>query len=160
MEFTLTDQTHKPFDSQQLKGKVWVGSIFFATCPSTCRMQNQQVQKLQHEFKDQGLQLVSITCDPEVDTPEKLLQYARLFNADSKVWHFLTGDIELIRKVGGRRFGITVDQKVHSDRLVLMGRDGEVIGTYRSLLPDQVVKLRSKLSELLSDRGDAESASE
>jgi cytochrome oxidase Cu insertion factor (SCO1/SenC/PrrC family) len=123
-------------------------------------MQNQQVQKLQDEFKDQGLQLVSITCDPEVDTPEALGRYARLFNADPQVWHFLTGDIELIRKVGGRRFGITVDQKVHSDRLVLLDRDGDVVGTYRSLLPDQMVKLRSKLTELLSQEGNATLGSE
>ena len=66
-------------------------SFFFAQCPSTCYNQNMKLQQLQARFADRGLKLVSITCDPQTDTPAVLTEYARMFNADQQHWHFLTG---------------------------------------------------------------------
>ncbi|HEY6565018.1 MAG TPA: SCO family protein, partial [Pirellulaceae bacterium] len=67
-EFQLTDQEGNAFHSKSLDGKIWVGSIFFADCPSVCRTQNQRIAELQSEFGAQGVELVSITCDPKHDT--------------------------------------------------------------------------------------------
>ena len=145
-DFTLTDQKGRSFNSADLKGKVWVGSIFYASCPSTCRIQNTRVQELQKRFGDGGVQFVSVTCDPANDTPSKLNDYSKLFAADEEKWHFLTGDLELIKKIGGQGFGITVDDKVHSDRLILFDRDGRMVKTYRSLEPDQFAELIEELT--------------
>ena len=73
-DFVLTDQHGKEFDSTSLRGKVWVGSVFFSSCPSTCRALNLQVSRLQQEYGDRGVEFVSITCDPDRDTPQKLAE--------------------------------------------------------------------------------------
>ncbi len=148
-DFVLTDQTGGDFDSTTLKGKVWVGSIFFATCPSTCRMQNMRVAELQQRFGEQGVEFVSITCDPENDTPAALSDYSKKFGAQQDKWHFLTGDLGLIKRIGGEKFGITVDDKVHSDRLILFDREGKLVGTYRSLEPEQFAQLVKELKRLV-----------
>lgn len=70
VDFDLTDQYGRPFSSDSLKGKVWVGGVFFSSCTSVCRAQNQQMAKLQEKYADQGIELVAITCDPDRDTPE------------------------------------------------------------------------------------------
>ncbi len=160
-DFVLTDQAGRAFDSTTLKGKVWVGSIFFATCPSTCRMQNMRVAELQQRFGAQGVEFVSITCDPANDTPAALSDYSKKFGAQQDRWHFLTGDLGLIKRIGGEKFGITVDDKVHSDRLILFDREGQLVGAYRSLEPEQFSELVKELKRLVGEpAADAESAGE
>ena len=149
--FQMTDQTGTEFDSKSLDGKIWIGSIFFSQCPSTCRIQNMRVAELQKRFGDKGVEFVSITCDPENDTVAALKDYSKTFDAESDKWHFLTGDLDLIKQVGGEKFGITVDDKVHSDRLILFGKDGGLIGTYRSLEAKQFAELIDEVSLLLGE---------
>ena len=149
-EFQMTDQLGRKFHSDQLKGQIWVGSIFFSKCPSTCRMQNAEVSKLQTEYADKGVRFVSITCDPEHDTVATLAEYARMFNANPDQWYFLTGKYSEAERIGNTMFGITVQPETHSDRLVLINREGKVHSTHRSMLFDDVRKLREELDKLLA----------
>lgn len=160
VEFSFVDQNGKRFESKTLDGKLWVGSIFFSSCPSTCRAQNMKVADLQDRYRGKDVEFVSITCDPDVDTPAALNGYAQKFAADAERWHFLTGDLDLIKRVGGNRFGITVDDKVHSDRLVLFDREGNRVDSYRSLEPDQFVALTKELDRRLGEGSDADEATE
>ena len=62
--FKLTDQEGKEFNSESLKGKVWVGSIFFASCPGPCYKLNQALANIQADHSLADVRFVSITCDP------------------------------------------------------------------------------------------------
>jgi len=156
--FELTDQRGKKYDTSVLQGKIWVASVFFASCPSVCRTQNTQVAKLQARYGEQGVEFVSITCDPDRDTPAALAKYSQLFAADPDKWHFLTGDFQKIRKVGNEMFHIAVDREVHSDRLILVGRDGMIVGTFRSTQLDEFSKLVETMDQMLSEESALESA--
>ena len=149
--FQMVDQLGRKFHSDQLRGKIWVGSIFFANCPSTCRMQNAEVAKLQAEYAEKGVEFVSITCDPENDTVVKLAEYARMFNANPEKWHFLTGDYAEAERIGNTMFGITVQPETHSDRLVLINRAGKVHSTHRSMLFEDLKNVRKELDKLLAE---------
>lgn len=151
IEFSFLDQNGNRFESKSLDGKLWVGSIFFSSCPSTCRAQNMRVEELQDRYVGKDVEFVSITCDPEIDTSPTLNSYAQKFSADAERWHFLTGDLQLIKRVGGTRLGITVDDKVHSDRLVLFDRQGNRVNSYRSLEADQFVALTKEIDRRLAD---------
>ncbi len=165
--FSFLDQNGKRFASKSLDGKVWVGSVFFSSCPSTCRAQNMKVAELQERYKDQPVEFVSLTCDPDVDDSATLNQYAAKFSADAERWHFLTGDLEQIKRVGGNRLGVAVDGKVHSDRLVLFDRDGKRVDSFRSLDVDQFQALKKEIDRQLarpakvdaSPKGDGSGAS-
>ncbi len=152
LEFELTDQDGQAFHSETLHGKVWIGSVFFSSCASTCRSQNAQIAKLQRKYGDRGVQFVSITCDPETDTPDVLKPYAKLFGAEHDKWTFLTGDFDLIAKIGREKLGISVDHKVHSDRLVLFDGEGSTHGAYGSTDINQFNKLETEIEKLLDDR--------
>ncbi len=149
-DFLLTDQTGEAFDSQSLEGKIWVGSVFFSSCPSTCRMQNLRVAELQKLYGDEGVEFVSITCDPERDTVDTLREYARVFNANPERWHFLTGNFDLIRRIGAEKFGIAVEKETHSDRLILFDREGSKVGSYRSTVVEDFDELKETLTSVLS----------
>ena len=94
----LTNQNGEPvrFYTDLIKGKVVVIDSFFATCQGACPKMAAQLSKLQDEFGDRfGKQVffVSITVDPQQDTPEKLKEYAERFKAKPG-WSFVTGTKE------------------------------------------------------------------
>ena len=70
--FQLTQSTGQPFDSRRLDGQVWIGSFFYASCPSICRQQNLRNKELAMELGPRGVKFVSITCDAVTDTPSRL----------------------------------------------------------------------------------------
>jgi len=94
----LINQDGKPvrFYSDVLKGKTVVVNAFFTTCTSVCPPMNRNMEKIQEVLGDRvgrDVFLVSITVDPEVDTPPRLKEYAQKFHAGTG-WIFLTGKKE------------------------------------------------------------------
>jgi len=86
------------FYTDVLKGKTVVVNAFFTTCTSVCPPMNRNMERIQEALGDRvgrDVFLVSITVDPEVDTPARLKDYARKFHAGPG-WIFLTGKKENI----------------------------------------------------------------
>jgi cytochrome oxidase Cu insertion factor (SCO1/SenC/PrrC family) len=150
-DFVLTDRTGKTLDSKRLAGKVYVVNFFFASCPSVCKLQNGAVQKLQEEFADRGVRFLSITCDPEKDSPQALAKYAELFKARPDTWYFLTGDLGYIRRIGAEMYQLAVDKNTHSERLVAVDRAGQVRGAWNWNDPEEMAAMRAKLEELIAE---------
>lgn len=153
--FTLRDQTGEEFSSSQLEGKVWMGAIFFANCPGPCFRENQEIADILRTINDRDFMVVSLTCDPENDTPEALAKYAERFEADPARWKFLTGDLKLIEKVGQRVFRLPVELGVHSERGVVFDRKGRLRGGYHLLQPDRVDLLVKLIRDVLAEPADA-----
>jgi cytochrome oxidase Cu insertion factor (SCO1/SenC/PrrC family) len=147
-DFVLTDQAGNRFDSASLRGKVWVGSFFFTNCPSACWRLNQALSALQQANPASDARFVSITCDPDNDTPEALAKYAQNFHADPARWTFLTGDFDLIRRIGNDFFRVGVDKQTHSDRAFVVDRQGQVRGRFRLTEADQVEMLKKLLAKV------------
>lgn len=149
--FELTERSGETVRSEDLRGQPYVVCFFFSTCPGTCKRQSGEMRLLQSKFKDKPIRLVSISVDPEVDTPEVLKAYAEGFNADPKQWLFLTGDLENIIKVGTEMFYLPgVEKRGHPDRFCLVNAQGELVGSYVWLDSLERELLVAHISELLS----------
>jgi len=149
-DFVLTERSGKSYSSEQLLGHVWVASFFFASCPTTCLQQNQTVQKLANTYQD--VHFVSITCDPESDTPARLQEYASSFQARPDQWVFLTGELNYIRMIGQDAFKVLVDKQTHSNRLLLVDKWGKVRGRFDWNDPRQLETLNKKIVELNQEK--------
>ncbi|MCG8585716.1 MAG: SCO family protein [Pirellulales bacterium] len=149
-EFTLTTQTGAKFDSKSLQGKVWVGSLFFSLCPSECKLQNTAIAQLQKQLAGEDLTWVSITCAPEMDTPAVLTEYAKRFDADPRTWKFLTGSMDTIRRVATKYFKVPFGPQTHSSRLVLIDREGTVVGRYDVFSQSAVERFKEEVKKLTS----------
>jgi len=147
--FTLTERTGQPFDSKNLEGKVWVANFFFASCTANCRKQTSRVAELEKEFGSEGAKFVSITVDPESDTPATLAGYARSFNADPDAWKFLTGDLTYITYIGREMFDVSVTPKGHSESLILVDQNGVVRGYYSWNDPVEIDQMKKTIRGLL-----------
>ncbi len=106
--FTLTSQLGAHVSLDDFRGKVAVVSFIFASCADTCPLLTDKMARVQDELGEmfgKKIIFVSITVDPERDTPEVLKQYAENFGAKPAGWYFLTGAPAAIREVT-RRYGV------------------------------------------------------
>jgi protein SCO1/2 len=111
--FSLTSQDGKPVSLADLRGKVVAVSFIYTQCPDICPMLTQKMVEVQEALgTDFGKKVafVSITLDPEHDTPEVLKDYAQFWGAKPEGWSFLTGSPEAVRDVT-RRYGVFFAKK-------------------------------------------------
>ncbi|MEM9365724.1 MAG: SCO family protein [Planctomycetota bacterium] len=148
-EFELTERSGQQVASEDLLGRPYVVSFFFSTCPASCMQQNQKLRELQGEFEGRGVKFLAISVDPETDTPEVLREYAARFGADKEQWLFLTGDLTYIRQVGSMVFQTPVDKKFHTDRFILVDRQGEIEGFYNWPEKRQFEALKKSIASML-----------
>lgn len=159
-DFELTERSGRSFDSgREMPGHVWVTSVFFASCNSSCRQQNAIVQGLQRRFGERHVRFLSITCDPQHDTPSQLRAYARQFDADPQGWLFLTGDMHYIRRIAAERFEIAAQNDVklgpgHSDQFTVTDKWGNNRGRFLWREPGQVTALEDLVQQLLDESED------
>jgi len=156
--FLLTERDGTLFDSTSLRGKVWLASVFFANCPGPCFRENQAIADVLRAIPDPDFVAVSVTCDPENDTPESLRRYADRFEADGSRWKFLTGDMATIKQIANGTFLLPAEVGVHSERGVLFDRQGRLRGSYHLLQPDRVKLLEKLIREVLDEPVDASAA--
>ncbi len=149
--FQLTDSQGEVFDSATLKGEVWLTSFFFSTCPGSCWQLNQNLKSIQDDPNLAGLTVVSITCDPETDSPEVLAAYAKKLAANHETWKFCTGEFRDIERIGKEQMLATVKRKTHGDSAILIDRSGKIRGTYNVNDPTQLVRLKLEAVDCLAD---------
>ncbi len=135
----LTDQDNKPFGTEQLAGRAYVTSFFFTSCPSICPKIMGAMAKVQART-DADLKLISITVDPQTDTPAQLKSSEAKYGVDPARWRLLTGTDAAIREVvvGGfktfvgdrKQLSDDVFDIAHGARLVLVDGDGGVRGHF------------------------------
>ena len=158
--FDLTERRQAPLRLADLRGKVWVADFMYTSCVEICPLQSAEMARLQAAFADHpDLRLVSISVDPERDTPAVLSAYADKFQADPERWLFATGEPEAVARLAQEGFRLSAASYVagggadytfiHSNRFVLVDRQGRIRGYYRSTDPDDLVRLRRDLTVLL-----------
>src|SRR2546425_1740262 len=157
--FQLTNQNGQPFGSPQLAGKIWIADFIYTTCPGPCPMISSRMSELQKPLEKTGVHLVSFSVDPEKDTPQVLRGYADKLQADPGRWDFLTGPKSAIYKLSHDGFKLAVSDgsdaqgiPVHSTRMVLVDRHGEIRGFYEATAADAVTKLLADTNHLLRDQ--------
>jgi protein SCO1/2 len=157
--FQLTNQEGRPFGLAQLKGKIWIADFIYTMCPGPCPMVSSRMSELQKPLEETDVHLVSVTVDPEHDTPEILRGYAEKLQAQPQRWDFLTGSKEAIYDLSRHGFKLAIDDgtaengtPVHSTRVILVDRRGEIRGYYDALAPDAITKLLADTNHLLREQ--------
>ena len=114
---------------------------------------SSQMHEVQTALAGQDVKLISLTVDPDRDTPEKLAKYAAFYNATPGVWYFLTGPRETLNHLGKDVFKLnSVDGSFdHSTRFVLIDRKYEIRGYYLTSEPDAISRLIADARTILKE---------
>jgi protein SCO1/2 len=140
--YDLVDHHGERFSPETLAGKVWVAGFVFTNCPSTCPAVTRAMGSLRDRYDRLGIdiEMVSISVDPERDTPEVLAAYAKEVGVTSERWRFVTGSASAVGDLVRKGFKLGMDPTpsgedslfdiAHSTQLALVDPNGGVRGFY------------------------------
>jgi protein SCO1/2 len=156
-DFTLTDQSGKNFQFKNLRGKVVVVAFAYTTCPDVCPLITAALRQVQTNLSNgerQNSHLLTVTTDPEIDSPKVLAGYAKRYGAELSGWSFLTGDESTLKSVW-KNFGVGVKRKArglvnHTPLTAIVDRHGVLRFVYIGPSPEVKLVLRDVRS-LMSD---------
>ena len=157
--FQFVNQNGQPFGSAQLAGKIWIADFIYTTCPGPCPMISSRMNELQKPLEKTDVHLVSFSVDSEKDTPDVLHRYAEKLQAEPGRWDFLTGPKSAIYKLSHDGFKLAISDgsdaegiPVHSTRIVLVDRHGQIRGYYDATEGDAVTKLVADTNHLVREQ--------
>lgn len=154
----------------QLRGKVYVVGYQYTECPAGCLGMASVMESLESEFgEDPQFRLVSISVNPEGDTPEKMDAWVKDKGVDSPDWWFLTGDSDEIAKYMLSQFKFYATEEItdpamraaqgpyaHDQRLAIVDGEANIRGYYDVMNPqrggDEIERLRRDLKMVLNPK--------
>ena len=139
--FALTDQTGRAVTEADLDGRVTVVSFFFARCTSICPSLRSNLADVQAAVAgDDGVQILSLTVQPEHDTAAVLAAYAGANGVDADRWRLLTGDRDAIYGLARASFFADVAEGgfLHTETVYLLDAERRIRGVYTGTLPLEV----------------------
>ncbi|WP_042224251.1 SCO family protein [Oceanobacillus manasiensis] len=154
--FQLDDVHGEPFESTN--GKAKLVAFFFTDCPDICPLTMVDLKELQTMLKEENLfgdkvELVSISLDPDNDTPEVITDYAANFQADTKGWKWLRGTPENTKQIAKEfqmQYEIEDDTVLyHSTTMYLLDEKSNIRALYDMAFSDKPVKKEDILEDIV-----------
>ena len=139
-DYPLVDQSRTPRPIGSLQGHRVALTFMYTRCPLAdfCPLMDKRFADLQQQIRQSpelaDVRLVSVTLDPEFDTPAVLDAHAQALGADPGLWHFVTGDRDEVLAFA-KRFGVIAkpgapDTLVHSLRTAVIDPQGHLVTAY------------------------------
>ncbi len=159
----LLDAQSRPFTSDALLGHVTVVDFIFTHCTASCPRLTARMGELQAKLarEGSGTRLVSISVDPDNDTPEVLARYAGDAHADPARWSFVTGPADAVEKAVVAGFKVAASRQakgagesevVHGDWFVLIDPRGNIRGYYPTSTSEEADALWRDVRRAEKDR--------
>src|SRR5437867_4935688 len=153
---TLISDSNKPMQLDAMKDNVTVYDFIFTNCAGTCPMMTSTMRRITSKIeKDAPVRFVSISVDPNRDTPEKLRGYASRVRNDPR-WVFLTGDARTITDLSVNGFklaasGSTSEAVLHSSKFAIADKHGVIRDYYGATNDDSVEHVTTVVHDLLRE---------
>ncbi len=163
-DFTLINQTGDSVSLVSLDSNIKVVNFFFTRCGTICPIISGQVKRVADNFsKEENLNFLSITVDPEYDRVSVLKKYSESMDSYTENWNFLTGDKAYIYDLAIKNFKLPVadasvydstivdvdDAFIHSDKVLLLDSKNFIRGIYEGTDKDDMARLLVEIKVLL-----------
>lgn len=154
---TLQSSRGDEVSLEDLEGKVVIYDFIFTRCAASCPMMTAKMGELAMALGSDEVRFVSISVDPEWDTPEVMSQYRDAVTTDDR-WVFLTGTREQVREISVDGFKLAAEPPgesvesgpiVHSTKFILSDRSGTIRGYYDSISREALKQLEMDSKRLL-----------
>ncbi len=150
--FELINTQSQIVSNTDLKGKVWVADFVFTTCAGPCPVMTENLAWIHRSYLlEKEVSLVTVTVNPDYDSPQVLKEYAAKHKADTASWHFLTGTKEAIHDLAhkGFKLGDPENPVFHSPHMVLVDQQGQIRGYYNGTEDKEIKRLFKDIARLL-----------
>ena len=147
-DFKLTNQNGKEITQANYEDKIYVADFFFTTCQDICPVMTKNMYQLQEELKnDNEILLLSHTVIPEVDTVERLKEYAIENKVDDSKWNLVTGDKKQIYELARKSYLAVEDSNfnefdmIHTENFMLIDKEKQIRGFYDGTNSEEINRL-------------------
>lgn len=159
-DFEFLNQDSAWLSSDDITGKIWVAEYFFTTCGSICPKMNQQMKRVQANFKgDKEVVILSFTVTPEIDTVAQMKKHADFLGAQLPQWQLLTGDKAKLYRLARRSFfllkpaeaanlGDAGNDFIHTNNFVLVDQQRRIRGYYDGTDAKEVDRMMRDIQRL------------
>ncbi len=160
-DFEFVNQYGDTVTQKNIADKIVVVNYFFTTCGSICPIMNDQMKRVQTEFRqDDWLMLMSHTVWPEGDSVPRLYDYSLKYEAIPTKWWFLTGTKADLYTAARKSYLIVPDENdpnydhgnesdfIHTENFVLVDPDKKIRGMYDGTNPDEIADLIKDIYDL------------
>jgi len=149
--FAMTDSQGRSFDSNRLAGRVWAVDFIYTSCPGPCPRMTSEMHRVEQQVKDDAdVVLISISVDPEHDSPPVLNDFAHKFGGPANNWYFLAGTPATVHLLAHDTFkvGDVISNMDHSTKFMLVDKHGNLRGYYSSEEADGIASLVRDIAAL------------
>jgi protein SCO1/2 len=154
-DFSMTDSNRQPFTRKMLNGSVWVIDFIYTNCPAACPRMTSKMHKLADQLQgDDNVGLLSMSVDPDRDTPPVLTRFAQRYGGPTAQWHFLTGTPSTVHLLAYTTFhvGDIIGKMEHETYFILVDKKGDIRGYYSSFNTEDMQKLLKDVNALREAR--------
>ena len=153
--FQMTDSNGRPFRREMLAGSVWIVDFIYTNCPAECPRMTSRMHRISEQVEgEDNLGLLSISVDPDRDTPAALTRFAQRYGGPTAQWHFLTGTPSTVHLLAYTTFhvGDIIGRMEHATHFILVDKQGNIRGYYSSFDADGMNKLLADANALRNAR--------
>lgn len=163
-DFSLVDQNGKAVNQTIFDGRVTIVDFIFTSCPLQCPAMTGSLWAVGEELKNMPVRFLSMSIDPDRDTPERLKKYAADYGIDPGRWPFLTGGKDVVRNIVRNALmfevsdnpdsqvtladGSTMPNIIHPPHFVLVGPNRQVLGIFYYQDSAQMDRLKDRARRL------------
>ena len=157
--FAFTDQFNQPFNQDSTNNKIYVTEYFFTTCGSICPVMNANLERVYREFGDRpDFLILSHTVDPETDSVQVLMDYAKKHGVNDRRWLFVTGSKPALYAVARKGYLLNAeegnggaDDFIHTQNFALVDKDHHIRGFYDGTDSLEVNRLIQEIKILMKE---------
>ena len=150
-QYVFINQDGKEVSVKDLRGKVTVMDFIFTTCAGPCSEMTEKMKELQDAFqKEDNIQFVTVTVNPDYDSPKVLKKYGEEYGANFERWSFWTGSMEAIENLMKDQCVLSLGEDIvtHSTKFVLFDHLGRIRGYFEGKNEEQE---KRSFKEVLQD---------
>ncbi|MEL0009423.1 MAG: SCO family protein [Flammeovirgaceae bacterium] len=156
-KFEFYNQDSVLIDNNTFNNSLYVADFFFTTCPTICPIMKNNLIKVYDRFlSNEKVKYLSHTINPEYDNVKILKNFSERLNVDSKIWHFVTGDIDDIYKTAKSSYMVSAlkDENepggfLHSGTFLLVDHNRNIRGIYEGTDESEINRLIEDIEILL-----------
>jgi protein SCO1/2 len=151
--FLVVDQNNDTLQLKDFDNSIFIANFFFASCKDVCPTMNRRLSKVYEKYKEFAeVEFVSFTVDPLNDSVPVLAEYAKKFDADAKIWHFVrSSHVDLFGIGRGFLLPVSLEEKTidHSQQFILVDKEKRIRGVYDSFSDVEIKRLEEDIKVLL-----------
>ncbi len=145
-------------NSVSVAGKIHIVDFFFSYCPTICPVKTVNIRKIQQMLNRKcisDVEFLSFSVDPERDSTDRLLSYAKDYQLDISNWNLLTGDQKEIYNLGVEGYLVPSQEDtlapggfLHSEKIILIDAQSRIRGYYNGTDSESVQQIISDVKKL------------